>query len=175
MAKERNSPYEPGVRSRHWLKAKHTQSQEFVIGGYTRGLGERASTFGALILGYNSDSGLTYCGAVGSGFDRAMLEGLAEELRSLETGEPPFANSEIIDELSPALGAPRRSPRPSGSTGGRATASSARLCSSASAGDRPRNRHPRKPRTPSRPAHKSSFPRKREPIPGRPGFPPPRE
>ena len=68
VAKERNSPYEPGARSRHWLKTKHTQSQEFVVGGYTRGMGERASTFGALILGHNTDEGLTYCGAVGSGF-----------------------------------------------------------------------------------------------------------
>ena len=101
VAKERNSAYEPGVRSRHWLKAKHTQSQEFVVGGYTQGLGERAPTFGALILGHHSDAGLTYCGAVGSGFDRAMLEGLAEELRSLETADPPFANSEAVDEQSP--------------------------------------------------------------------------
>ena len=101
VAKERNSLYEPGVRSRHWLKAKHTQSQELVVGGYTQGLGERAPTFGALILGHHSESGLTYCGAVGSGFDRAMLEALAEELRSLETAEPPFANAEDVDEQSP--------------------------------------------------------------------------
>ena len=101
VAKERNSVYEPGVRSRHWLKAKHTQSQEFVVGGYTQGLGERAPTFGALILGHHSDAGLIYCGAVGSGFDRAMLEGLAEELRSLETAAPPFANPEAVDEQSP--------------------------------------------------------------------------
>ena len=101
VAKERASTYEPGARSRHWLKAKHTQSQEFVVGGYTQGMGERASTFGALILGHNSDSGLTYCGAVGSGFDREMLEGLADELRSLETAEPPFANADAVDEQSP--------------------------------------------------------------------------
>ena len=101
VAKERNSPYEPGIRSRHWLKAKHTQSQEFVVGGYTQGLGERAPTFGALILGHNSDEELTYCGAVGSGFDRAMLEALTDELRSLETAEPPFANPEAVDEQSP--------------------------------------------------------------------------
>ena len=101
VAKERSSTYEPSVRSRHWLKAKHTQSQEFVVGAYTQGLGERGSTFGALIIGYNSDSDLTYCGAVGSGFDRAMLEALTEELRSLETAEPPFANPEAVDEQSP--------------------------------------------------------------------------
>ena len=101
VAKDRNSTYEPGVRSRHWLKAKHTQSQEFVVGGYTEGQGERASTFGALILGHQTNDGLTYCGAVGSGFDRAMLEGLAEELRALDTAEPPFANAEAVDEQSP--------------------------------------------------------------------------
>ena len=101
VAKQRNSAYEPGARSRHWLKAKHTQSQEFVVGGYTQGMGERASTFGALILGHNTDEGLTYCGAVGSGFDRDMLEGLAEELRALETAGPPFANADAVDEQSP--------------------------------------------------------------------------
>ncbi len=101
VAKDRNSIYEPGVRSRHWLKAKHTQSQEFVVGGYTEGQGERASTFGALILGHQTNEGLTYCGAVGSGFDRAMLEGLAEELRGLDTAEPPFANAEAVEEQSP--------------------------------------------------------------------------
>ena len=101
VAKQRNSAYEPGARSRHWLKAKHTQSQEFVVGGYTQGMGERASTFGALILGHHSDEGLAYCGAVGSGFDREMLEGLADELRGLETAEPPFANADAVDEQSP--------------------------------------------------------------------------
>ncbi len=101
VAKERNSPYEPGVRSPRWLKVKREMAQEFVVGGYTPGAGERAATFGALILGCQADGGLTYCGEVGSGFDRRTLEELAEELRSRETGDTPFANPEAVAEPSP--------------------------------------------------------------------------
>ena len=40
-----------GKRGRDWLKIKTHGRQEFVICGYTRGQGKRASGFGALILG----------------------------------------------------------------------------------------------------------------------------
>ena len=43
MAKRRDSPYRPGQRSRLWLKVKATLSDEFVVGGYTRGTGARAA------------------------------------------------------------------------------------------------------------------------------------
>jgi ATP-dependent DNA ligase len=37
VAKRRNSPYEPGLRSGAWMKMRVNRGQEFVIGGYTRG------------------------------------------------------------------------------------------------------------------------------------------
>ena len=54
MAKRAASPYRPGVRSPAWQKIKIRQSLDAVVGGFTRGKGQRAHTFGALILGRSS-------------------------------------------------------------------------------------------------------------------------
>ena len=45
-----DSPYQPGKRSRDWLKIKAREEQELVIAGYTKGEGRRARSFGALVL-----------------------------------------------------------------------------------------------------------------------------
>ena len=50
LAKKRGSRYQPGRRTRDWLKVKTHLEQEFVVAGYTRGKGRRAAGFGALIL-----------------------------------------------------------------------------------------------------------------------------
>ena len=90
VGKRRDSPYQAGVRSDAWLKIKAIQGQEFVIGGYTKGLGERSDTFGALLLGYYDNGNLRYCGKVGSGFDQASLKELHDRLISMETAEGAF-------------------------------------------------------------------------------------
>ena len=90
VAKRKDSIYEPGVRTRAWLKVKADSAQEFVIGGYTQGAGARESTFGALVLGYHDDEGLRYAGRVGSGFDNTTLKSLTLELRELHTAEGSF-------------------------------------------------------------------------------------
>jgi len=92
IAKRRDSVYEPGRRSRHWLKVKATVSDEFVAGGYSQGLGGRAGTFGALLLGYFDDEGrLVYVGNVGSGFDDRTLADLRRRLDAIRVDECPFA------------------------------------------------------------------------------------
>ncbi len=92
MAKRQDSIYEAGRRSRSWLKIKAVLSDEFVIGGYTQGTGNRAGSFGALLLGYYDDKGkLVYAGHVGSGFDDATLTDLRARLEALQTEECPFA------------------------------------------------------------------------------------
>jgi len=48
VAKRLDSVYEPGARSGAWRKMRLNRSEEFVIGGYTRG----GRTFDALILGH---------------------------------------------------------------------------------------------------------------------------
>jgi bifunctional non-homologous end joining protein LigD len=78
VAKRRDSRYESGKRSSAWLKIKAVNSDEFVIGGFTRGEGARADTFGALLVGFYDDGSgkLTYAGHVGSGFPERTLRDL---------------------------------------------------------------------------------------------------
>ena len=91
MAKRADSRYRPGERTRDWLKIKPgRQRQEFVIGGYTRGQGRRAGTFGALVLGVPQGDELVYVGNVGTGFSERTIELVREKLRPLESRESPF-------------------------------------------------------------------------------------
>lgn len=91
MGKVRDSIYEPGVRSRNWIKIKALLSEDFVVGGFSHGSGSRAGTFGALLLGqYNRDGGLIYVGHVGSGFDQDTLANLRRKLDALGRSESPF-------------------------------------------------------------------------------------
>jgi bifunctional non-homologous end joining protein LigD len=93
VAKRVTSKYEPGRRSRHWLKVKHTKSQELVIGGWALGEGRRAGRIGALLLGYHDDAGqLHYAGNVGTGFTERMLDELARTFAPLERDDPPFVD-----------------------------------------------------------------------------------
>ncbi len=92
MAKKRDSVYAPGQRSRAWLKVKGTLSDEFVVGGYTRGAGVRARTFGSLVLGqYDERHKLRYVGNVGSGFDDRLLDDILARLEKLRAARSPFA------------------------------------------------------------------------------------
>ena len=90
MAKRPDSKYRPGDRTRDWLKIKTHGEQEFVIAGYTKGTGRRASTFGSLVLGYFRGSELVYAGNVGTGFNSREIEKLLDELRPLRSDKAPF-------------------------------------------------------------------------------------
>ena len=90
IAKRADSRYVHG-RSRDWLKFKCRHEQELVIGGFTAPQGSRTD-FGALLVGYYDNGRLAYAGKVGTGFDRATLESLGKQLRSLERDSPPFAD-----------------------------------------------------------------------------------
>jgi bifunctional non-homologous end joining protein LigD len=90
VAKRLDSRYEPGRRSRAWLKFKTTQSGEFLIGGYTRGKGSR-EPLGALLLGYWEGKALRYAGHVGSGLDDAHIEAFLERAPRLKSRASPFA------------------------------------------------------------------------------------
>jgi bifunctional non-homologous end joining protein LigD len=72
IGKERNSRYEPGRRSRSWIKLKCVSEQEVVIGGYTPPEGARKH-FGALLVGYFRGGKLQFAGKVGTGIDAALL------------------------------------------------------------------------------------------------------
>jgi bifunctional non-homologous end joining protein LigD len=91
VAKRWDSFWEPGKRSKNWLKVKKVKSDEFVIGGFTRGTGNRAKTFGALVLGYYDDAtNFRFAGNVGTGFDNDSLLKLRQELDPIRIKESPF-------------------------------------------------------------------------------------
>jgi bifunctional non-homologous end joining protein LigD len=88
VAKRLDSRYEPGQRSGTWQKMRVNRAQEFVIGGYTPGLG----TFDALIFGYFDKGDLIYAGRTRSGFTPTMRGQVHRRFRGLEISECPFAN-----------------------------------------------------------------------------------
>jgi len=89
IAKVAASVYEPGARSRSWLKIKVRGESEFVIGGYTPPQGSRAQ-FGALLVGLYDGSRLRYVGKVGTGYTQETLRDLGAKLRTLRTDRSPF-------------------------------------------------------------------------------------
>ncbi len=90
MAKRPDSRYAQGRRTRDWLKIKTHGEQEFVIAGFTKGTGRRASSFGSLVLGYYRGGELVYAGNVGTGFNSREIDKLLDELRPLKRDTPPF-------------------------------------------------------------------------------------
>ena len=91
VAKRLDSTYQPGARSRAWLKVKNHQAQEFVIGGWLPGQGAREGSIGALLLGYYDHEGrFRYAGRVGTGFTAAELTKLGQLLASLRRDTSPF-------------------------------------------------------------------------------------
>ena len=91
VAKRVDSRYEPGRRSKSWLKIKTTLTSEFVVCGYTQGTGSRNSTFGSIILGYYDKGRLVYAGGCGTGFNERILREMIQQFQQLETGASPFA------------------------------------------------------------------------------------
>jgi bifunctional non-homologous end joining protein LigD len=90
MAKRLDSRYLPGGRTRDWLKIKTHSEQEFVVAGYTKGTGRRASSFGSLVLAYYVGNELVSAGNVGTGFNSKEIEKLLDKLRPLRRDTPPF-------------------------------------------------------------------------------------
>lgn len=90
MAKRLGSLYTPGKRSPNWRKIKHRRRVDITIGGFTAGEGNRANTFGSLLVGRRVGEALVFAGGVGTGFDQATLDALHRRLLDLETSDCPF-------------------------------------------------------------------------------------
>lgn len=90
IAKRKGSRYHMGRRTRDWIKIKKSINLDCVVCGITQGGGERASTFGALVLGAYRGEELTYVGRVGTGFDEATRREIHERLRPFATDACPF-------------------------------------------------------------------------------------
>ena len=91
IAKKADSRYQPGKRTRDWLKVKTHGRQEFVVAGYTKGRGKRAGRLGSLVLGVHRGGELVYVGNCGTGFSEAEIDRLLGKLRPLERSTSPFA------------------------------------------------------------------------------------
>ncbi|MEO8629799.1 MAG: DNA ligase D [Betaproteobacteria bacterium] len=90
VSKRKDSIYQVGRRSPSWVKTKATHSAEFVVGGYTKGIGAR-SDLGALLVGYWNSGKLQYAGHVGSGFDDATLSDTKQRFDALRSTRCPFS------------------------------------------------------------------------------------
>ncbi len=91
MAKKLASNYEPGRRSRDWIKIKKSLKLDLVVGGWIAGKGSRAPYFGGLLLGAYDRGLLHYVGRVGSGFTEAELAEISAALTPREIS--PFAST----------------------------------------------------------------------------------
>ncbi len=89
IAKRRDSTYQPGERSRDWLKLKLDLQQEFVVGGY-RPIG--SDGFDALLVGYYEGESLRFAGKVRAGFVPHTRRELVKLLKPAKVPKCPFVN-----------------------------------------------------------------------------------
>lgn len=97
IAKRRDSRYEPGRRSRAWVKVRNHLRQELVVGGWSPGARSRTGRIGSLLVGYyKTDRGVSghrsfhYAGRVGSGMSEAEVERLEAALQGHRRATSPF-------------------------------------------------------------------------------------
>ncbi len=91
VSKRRNSPYRSG-RHGEWTKAKCTNREEFVVGGYAPSAAARNSV-GSLALGYYENGKLIHVGRTGTGFTHKSAQSLYRALQDLKIEKSPFANA----------------------------------------------------------------------------------
>jgi bifunctional non-homologous end joining protein LigD len=124
VAKRLDSPYRPGRRTDEWLKIKHVNRQELVIGGWLPGKGARTGQLGALLVGFyetaagdgedraegkagrrqagrrrstsstSESPALRYAGRVGTGFNEDDLERLGRKLAAIRRRTSPFSGTQ---------------------------------------------------------------------------------
>jgi bifunctional non-homologous end joining protein LigD len=92
VAKRVDGRYEPGRRSRGWLKVKNQLRQEFVVGGWQPGEKGRTGSIGSLLVGYYDEhSGrLHYAGKVGSGLSGPVIAELEQVFAQHARDDSPF-------------------------------------------------------------------------------------
>jgi bifunctional non-homologous end joining protein LigD len=98
LAKLRRSVYEPGKRSRSWLKIKSRREAELVVIGYEPGQG-RHQDLGALLVATFDADDWRFAGEVGSGLDGPTRRMLRTTLDELARPEPPSSSIPRIPEV----------------------------------------------------------------------------
>ncbi len=115
VAKRLDSPYQPGGRTRDWIKVKVRLHQELVVGGWLPGQGALAGQIGSLLVGYHQpgpgqERPLHFAGAVGSGLTDKQRQLLRPRLRSRTTSPfvevppllkpPSWVEPDVVVEVS---------------------------------------------------------------------------
>lgn len=92
VCKRLDSVYEPGVRSRFWIKIRNMRSADVVVGGWVPGKGRllAAGLPGAVLVGQQAAGKLRYVGNVGTGWSEPEREELAGLLRAAASDVCPF-------------------------------------------------------------------------------------
>ncbi len=92
VAKRKASVYQEGIRSQDWLKIKNIKTQDCVVVGYTKGLGNRERYFGSLLMAvYDSQQEkFRFVGHTGSGFDYKTIDVIYSKLQKLITNSMPI-------------------------------------------------------------------------------------
>ncbi|PZR63224.1 MAG: DNA ligase D [Chloroflexi bacterium] len=89
VAKHRSSRYEPGRRSRQWLKLKLRREQELVVAGWLPGRGSHKD-LGSLIVAVQHGGRLRHAGQVGSGIDARMRRRLLDTFATIRRDTSPL-------------------------------------------------------------------------------------
>lgn len=87
VAKRRDSRYEPGVRSRDWVKVAHRRTTSVVVGGWQPG---GSDGLRSLVVGVPGQGALVPAGSVGSGISAREAAALLGVLADLATARSPF-------------------------------------------------------------------------------------
>ncbi|MFF8595129.1 ATP-dependent DNA ligase [Streptomyces sp. NPDC015220] len=90
VCKRLDSVYEPGVRSRAWIKIRNMVSEDVVVGGWLPGRGRLTGLPGAVLVGQYGGGRLRCVGSVGTGWSEAERSELAGLLAALATDVCPF-------------------------------------------------------------------------------------
>lgn len=90
VCKRLDSVYEPGVRSRAWIKIRNLRAEDVIVGGWLPGKGRLTGLPGAVLMGQRAGGRLRYVGSVGTGWSEAEREELARLLRAAASDRCPF-------------------------------------------------------------------------------------
>ncbi|MFG2606270.1 ATP-dependent DNA ligase [Streptomyces sp. NPDC048514] len=90
VCKRLDSVYEPGVRSRAWIKIRNMRSEDVIVGGWLPGKGRLTGLPGAVLVGQRAAGRLRYVGGVGTGWSEAERTELARLLRAAASSRCPF-------------------------------------------------------------------------------------
>ena len=91
VGKLQASVYEPGHRSRSWVKLKLSPGQEFVIGGYSE-TDDRRTSIGSVIVGFYEKNQLLFAGRVSEGLIPRLAKKLHSRFKKIACGSCPFPN-----------------------------------------------------------------------------------